>query len=34
VIRVEWAFSKQWSVVAVRDENGMFGIDFLYKRRF
>lgn len=34
VIRVEWAFAKQWSVVAVREENGMFGIDFFYKRRF
>lgn len=34
VIRVEWAFSRQWSVIAVRDENGLFGLDFLYKRRF
>jgi translocation and assembly module TamB len=34
VVRVEWAFSRQWSVIAVRDENGLFGLDFLYKRRF
>jgi translocation and assembly module TamB len=34
VIRIEWAFSRQWSVIAVRDENGLFGLDFLYKRRF
>jgi translocation and assembly module TamB len=34
VVRVEWAFAKQWSVVALREENGMFGIDFFYKRRF
>ena len=34
VVQVEWAFSKQWSAVAVREENGMFGIDFFYKRRF
>ena len=34
VIQVEWAFSKQWSVVAVRQDNGLFGIDFYYKRRF
>jgi translocation and assembly module TamB len=34
VIRVEWAFSKQWSAVALRDENGLFGLDFYYKKRF
>jgi translocation and assembly module TamB len=34
VIRVEWAFSPHWSAVALRDENGEFGIDFLYKKRF
>ncbi|SPE43328.1 conserved exported hypothetical protein [Candidatus Sulfopaludibacter sp. SbA3] len=34
VIRVEWAFAKQWSVVALREENGMFGIDFFFKKRF
>ncbi len=34
VIQVEWAISRKWSVVAVRDENGLFGMDFLYKRRF
>lgn len=34
VVRVEWAFAKLWSVVALREENGMFGIDFFYKRRF
>jgi translocation and assembly module TamB len=34
VIRVEWAFSKQWSAVALRDENGVFGLDFYYKKRF
>jgi translocation and assembly module TamB len=34
VIQVEWAFSKKWSVVAVREDNGLFGIDFFYKRRF
>jgi translocation and assembly module TamB len=33
VIRVEWAFSPTWSAVAVRDENGEFGVDFLYKKR-
>jgi len=34
MVRVEWDMSRQWSVVAVRDENGVFGIDFLYKKRF
>jgi translocation and assembly module TamB len=34
VIRVEWDFSQHWSAVAMRDENGEFGIDFLYKKRF
>jgi translocation and assembly module TamB len=34
VIRVEWAFSEQWSAVALREENGLFGVDFFYKKRF
>ncbi|MBI4874333.1 MAG: translocation/assembly module TamB domain-containing protein [Acidobacteria bacterium] len=34
LVRLEWNLNRQWSVVAVRDENGTFGIDFLYKKRF
>jgi len=34
VIQVEWAFSKAWSAVALRDENGLVGLNFVYKRRF
>ncbi|MDQ6676881.1 MAG: translocation/assembly module TamB domain-containing protein [Acidobacteriota bacterium] len=34
LVRVEWAFSKQWSVVVLREENSAFGIDFQYKKRF
>jgi translocation and assembly module TamB len=34
VVRVEWAFSKEWSAVVLREENGLFGLDFFYKRRF
>jgi translocation and assembly module TamB len=34
VIRVEWAMSKQFSAVALREENGLFGLDFFYKKRF
>jgi translocation and assembly module TamB len=34
IFRVEWAFSRQFSVIALRDDNGEFGIDFQYKRTF
>jgi translocation and assembly module TamB len=34
VIQVEWSLNKRWSVVAVRDENDLFGMDVYYKRRF
>jgi translocation and assembly module TamB len=34
IFRVEWAINRQYSVVAVRDDNGEFGIDFQYKKRF
>jgi len=34
VIRVEWALNKRWSVVALREENGLFGLDIFYRRRF
>jgi translocation and assembly module TamB len=34
VVSVEWAINKQWSVVTQREENGMLGLDFFYKRRF
>ncbi|MFB3829101.1 MAG: translocation/assembly module TamB domain-containing protein [Bryobacteraceae bacterium] len=34
VVQVEWAISRKWSVIAIRDENGYFGIDFFYKKRF
>jgi translocation and assembly module TamB len=34
VVRMEWAFARQWSAVLLREENGVFGLDFFYKRRF
>jgi translocation and assembly module TamB len=34
IVRIEWALNKNWSAIAVRDENGLFGLDFLYKKRF
>jgi translocation and assembly module TamB len=34
IFRLEWAFSPQYSVVAIRDDNGEFGIDVQYRKRF
>lgn len=34
IVRLQWDFSKDFSVLAVRDENGIFGIDLLWRRRF
>ncbi len=34
IFRVEWAFSPQYSLVALRDDNGEFGIDIQYRKRF
>jgi translocation and assembly module TamB len=34
VVQVEWAFSKHWSAVVLRDENGLVGLNFVYKTRF
>jgi translocation and assembly module TamB len=34
IVRVQWDFSRKWSAVALRDENGAFSIDFLYRKRF
>jgi hypothetical protein len=33
-VRVEWDFNRNCSALAVRDENGLFGIDFQYRKRF
>jgi len=34
VIRIEWAINRQWSAIAQRDVNGIFDLDFFYKKRF
>ncbi len=34
IFQIEWSISDKWSAVATRDENGLFGIDFYYKRKF
>ncbi|MBX5496989.1 MAG: hypothetical protein IRZ15_16760, partial [Bryobacteraceae bacterium] len=34
LVRLEWNMSQFWSVIAVRDENGLFGIDFQFRKHF
>lgn len=34
IIQVEWALNRLWSVVALREENGLTGIDFFLKKKF
>jgi translocation and assembly module TamB len=34
LIRVEWAFQKNWSAILIREENGYVGLDFTYRKRF
>jgi translocation and assembly module TamB len=34
IIRIEWAFNPHYSAVATRDQNGIFSINFFYKRQF
>lgn len=34
IVRVQWDFNRQWSAVAVRNSNGLFGIDIQFRKRF
>jgi translocation and assembly module TamB len=34
IVQVEWALNSKWSVVALREENGMTGLDFFFKKKF
>ena len=34
IVRIEWNFHPDWSFFAVRDSNGVFGVDFMYRKRF
>ncbi len=34
VVRMQWDVSREWSAIAVRDQNGLFGIDFQFRKRF
>jgi translocation and assembly module TamB len=33
IIRAEWDLNDNWSAVAIREENGLFGIDFVYRKQ-
>jgi translocation and assembly module TamB len=34
VVQLEWDVSREWSLIAIRDESGVFGVDFVLKKRF
>lgn len=34
IIQVQWTFDPKWAAVATRDQNGIFSINFVYKREF
>lgn len=34
IIRIDWALNRQWSVLGLREENGLFSIEFLYRKSF
>jgi len=34
LVQVQWDLDKNWSAIAIRDPNGLFGIDFQYRKRF
>jgi translocation and assembly module TamB len=33
-VRIQWDLNRNWSAIANRDPNGLFGIDFQYRKRF
>lgn len=34
IVRIQWDISRQWSATAIREENGLFGVDFQFRKRF
>jgi translocation and assembly module TamB len=34
IVRVQWDLNRDWSAIAVRDPNGLFGVDFQFRKRF
>jgi translocation and assembly module TamB len=34
IVQIQWDLSRQWSMIAQRDESGLFSVDFLLRKRF
>lgn len=34
IVRMQWDLNPQWSAIAVRKANGLFGVDFQFRKRF
>jgi len=34
IVRLQWDLNRQWSAVAVRNSNGLFGVDIQFRKRF
>jgi translocation and assembly module TamB len=34
IVQIQWDLGRQWSATAVRDSNGLFGVDFQFRKRF
>ena len=34
IFSLEWNVNQRWSILAIREENGLFGIEFLYRKQF
>jgi translocation and assembly module TamB len=34
LVQIQWDINRKWSAIATREENGVFGIDFQYRKRF
>ncbi len=34
IVRVQWDVGKDWSIIALRDGNGVFGLDMQFRKRF
>jgi len=34
IVQVQWDLSSRWSAIAIRKANGLFGVDFQYRKRF
>jgi translocation and assembly module TamB len=34
LVQIQWDINRTWSVIALREENGIFGVDFQYRKQF